>query len=154
MSCDLAALQPHTCRNTYGLGSSPFARHYLGNHCYFLFLWVLRCFSSPRSPPIIWMTGLQPAGLSHSDIHGSRVICTSPWLNAAYHVLHRLQEPRHPPHALSYLFHAPLFFNLAIECCGRCLLKVVLCRLPFDCFLICSFHYHTVQFRLESLRLI
>ena len=33
-----------------GLGSSPFARHYLGNHCYFLFLRVLRCFSSPRSP--------------------------------------------------------------------------------------------------------
>ncbi len=33
-----------------GLGSSPFARHYLGNHYYFLFLRVLRCFSSPRSP--------------------------------------------------------------------------------------------------------
>ena len=34
-----------------GLGSSPFARHYLGNHSYFLFLPVLRCFSSRRSPP-------------------------------------------------------------------------------------------------------
>ena len=33
-----------------GLGSSPFARHYWGNHCYFLFLEVLRCFSSLRSP--------------------------------------------------------------------------------------------------------
>ena len=50
VSCDLAALQPHACRNTHGLGYSPFARHYLGNHCYFLFLRVLRCFSSPRSP--------------------------------------------------------------------------------------------------------
>src|SRR6476660_5974139 len=30
------------------LGSSLFARHYWGNHCYFLFLRVLRCFSSPR----------------------------------------------------------------------------------------------------------
>ena len=29
-----------------GLGSSPVARHYWGNHCYFLFLQVLRCFSS------------------------------------------------------------------------------------------------------------
>ena len=29
-----------------GLGSSPFARRYLGNHSYFLFLQVLRCFSS------------------------------------------------------------------------------------------------------------
>ena len=33
----------------FGLGSSAFARHYLRNHCYFLFLQVLRCFSSPRS---------------------------------------------------------------------------------------------------------
>ena len=29
-----------------GLGSFPFARHYSGNHCYFLFLCLLRCFSS------------------------------------------------------------------------------------------------------------
>ena len=36
----------------------------------------------------------------HSDIHGSRVICTSPWLFAAYHVFHRLSVPRHPPCAL------------------------------------------------------
>ena len=50
-SSDVAVLQPHTCRNMGGLGSSPFARHYWGNHCYFLFLRVLRCFSSPRSPP-------------------------------------------------------------------------------------------------------
>ena len=34
------------------MGSSAFARHYLRNHCYFLFLWVLRCFSSPRSPSL------------------------------------------------------------------------------------------------------
>ena len=38
------------CISTYGLGSSYFARHYFRNHfSYFLFLWVLRCFSSPRS---------------------------------------------------------------------------------------------------------
>ena len=36
------------------------------------------------------MSGLQPDGLSHSEIRGSRVICTSPRLIAAYHVLHRL----------------------------------------------------------------
>ena len=36
--------------DTAGLGFSPFARHYWGNRCYFLFLRVLRCFSSPRSP--------------------------------------------------------------------------------------------------------
>ena len=47
-SSDVEVLQPHTCRNMGGLGSSPFARHYWGNHCYFLFLQVLRCFSSLR----------------------------------------------------------------------------------------------------------
>ena len=31
-----------------GLGSSPFARHYSGNRYFFLFLQVLRCFSSLR----------------------------------------------------------------------------------------------------------
>ena len=45
----MQVLQPRTCRNIFGLGSSAFARHYLRNHCYFLLLWVLRCFSSPRS---------------------------------------------------------------------------------------------------------
>ena len=39
-------------------------------------------------------------GFPHSDIHGSKVICTSPWLFAAYHVFHRLLVPRHPPYAL------------------------------------------------------
>ena len=42
---------PTARRHAEGLGSSPFARHYLGNHCCFLLLGVLRCFSSPRSPP-------------------------------------------------------------------------------------------------------
>ena len=47
------------------------------------------------------MTGLQPAGLPHSDICGSQLMCNSPQLFAAYHVLHRLWEPRHPPYALN-----------------------------------------------------
>ena len=34
-----------------GLGSSAFARRYLRNRCFFLFLRVLRCFSSPGSLP-------------------------------------------------------------------------------------------------------
>ena len=70
---------------------------------YFLFLQVLRCFSSLRSPPyLVRMTGLQPDGLSHSEILGSKIICIYPRLIAAYHVLHRLREPRHPPCALFY----------------------------------------------------
>jgi hypothetical protein len=46
---------------------------------------------------------MTPAGLPHSDILGSTVVCASPRLIAAYHVLHRLLAPRHPPYALSSL---------------------------------------------------
>ena len=35
------------------LGSFPFARRYSGNRCFFLFLRVLRCFSSPGSLPYV-----------------------------------------------------------------------------------------------------
>ena len=38
-------------RTRSGLGSFPFARRYSGNHFCFLFLRLLRCFSSPGSPP-------------------------------------------------------------------------------------------------------
>ena len=71
--------------------------------CYFLFLGVLRCFSSPGSPPAKGRVDmLHMSGFSHSEINGSKVICTYPSLIAAYHVLRRLNEPRHPPFALSY----------------------------------------------------
>ena len=53
------------------------------------------------SIPCVWIITLQVTGLSHSEILGSRVICTYPRLIAAYHVLHRLREPRHPPDALT-----------------------------------------------------
>ena len=39
--------QPHG--RIHGLASFPFARRYSGNRCFFLFLRVLRCFSSPGS---------------------------------------------------------------------------------------------------------
>ena len=40
-------------RTRSGLGSFPFARRYSGNRCFFLFLRVLRCFSSPGSLPYV-----------------------------------------------------------------------------------------------------
>lgn len=47
---NFAVLQPRICRNKYGLGCFPFARRYLGNRCFFLFLLLLRCFSSEGWP--------------------------------------------------------------------------------------------------------
>ena len=89
-----------------GLGSSLFARHYWGNHFYFLFLELLRCVSSLRwlFPPYIFRwkyLEINLGGLPHSETPGSKVICTYPRIIAAYHVLHRLHVPRHPPYTLS-----------------------------------------------------
>ena len=46
---------------------------------------------------------MTPAGFPHSEISGSKPVCGSPKLIAAYHVLHRLSAPRHPPYTLSSL---------------------------------------------------
>ena len=53
--------------------------------------------------------GLVPAGLPHSGIRGSKAICASPRLFAAYRALRRLRKPRYPPSAL-------LYFLLAMPC--------------------------------------
>ena len=42
-------------------------------------------------------------GFPHSEICGSTAVRASPQLIAAYHVLHRLLPPRHPPDALRSL---------------------------------------------------
>ena len=42
-------------------------------------------------------------GFPHSEILGSKLVRSSPRLIAAYHVLHRLSAPRHPPNALMTL---------------------------------------------------
>ena len=98
---------------TLGLGSSDFARHYFRNRFYFLFLRVLRCFSSPGSLPrtYVFSTGYRDITrdeFPHSDICGSLDVCSSPQLFAAYHVLLRRHMPRHPPWALRSL----IFFLL------------------------------------------
>ena len=120
-----------------GLGSSAFARRYLQNRVFFLFLLVLRCFSSPGSLPYVmdcvWMTEVCSAGFPHSEISGSKDICSSPKLIAAYHVFLRLLVPRHPPCALiawPFAHHpsvgdAVFWFSLLIFVCShrlnRCL---------------------------------
>ena len=106
-------LLPRMCRNTPGLGSVRFDRHYSGHRCFFLFLQVLRCFSSLRSPRIIAVSDLQPDGFPHSDIVGSILACRSPTLFAACHVLLRLRKPRHPPCALVAFLRSSAGLSLA-----------------------------------------
>ena len=57
----LQSMTPERTRS--GLGSFPFARRYLGNRCFFLFLRVLRCFSSPGSPPYVMYWRMDDSGL-------------------------------------------------------------------------------------------
>ena len=78
------------------------------------------------------VTGLQPDRLSHSEIPGSKIICIYPGLIAAYHVLHRLCEPRHPPCALSYfLYYDTLSFPLPRMRAPLILSAVLLCEIKF-----------------------
>ena len=67
----------------------------------FLFLWVLRCFTSPRvaSADYVFIRRWPPmkvAGLPHSEISGSKPVDGSPKLIAVFRVLHSLLMPRHP----------------------------------------------------------
>src|SRR5262249_3580161 len=81
---------------------------YSGNRVFFIFLEVLRCFSSLGSRRVTYgfsdgRLGITPAGFPHSGILGSKPACGSPRLIAASHALRRFLAPRHPPFALSSL---------------------------------------------------
>ena len=72
---------------------------------YFLFVLLLRCFSSQAFLLTIYvfncrLQSFNSVGFPHSDSHGSRLFSSSPWLFVALHVLRRLSVPRHPPLAL------------------------------------------------------
>ena len=88
-----------------GLGSFAFARRYSQNRLFSFSSSGYLDVSVHRVPSAyLWIQytvhEVCSCGFPHSDIHGSKVICTSPWLFAAYHVFHRLSVPRHPPCAL------------------------------------------------------
>ena len=84
------------------------------------------------------ITHLQCVGLPHSDIQGSMLICSYPWLFAACHVLHRLREPRHPPHALGYFTYPnditalPIARSAAHSCLLYCSREKSFIKLSFD----------------------
>ena len=76
-----------------GLGSFPFARRYSGNHGCFLFLRLLRCFSSPGSPRTTmdswygaWRSSMRVSPFRHPRIVGYLL------LPAAFRSLSRLSS--------------------------------------------------------------
>ncbi len=104
----LRTLQPPLHRNATGLGCSDFARHYFRNRDFFLFLQVLRWFTSLGSLGLTYVFsepygGFAAVGFPIRRSPDITPVCGSPELIAADHVLHRLFLPRHPPCALSSL---------------------------------------------------
>ena len=74
-------MQSATPKNkSFGLGSFPFARRYLGNRCFFLFLPLLRCFSSRRLPSVTY--GFSYGYLSFSQAGFPIRISPDRWLFA------------------------------------------------------------------------
>jgi hypothetical protein len=87
---------------------SAFARRYLRNRCLFLFLQVLRCFSSLGSLPAPMNSVQDDSDRSETRFRiqtspDQRLFASFPELIAGYHVFRRLSMPRHPPHTLSSL---------------------------------------------------
>ena len=76
----------------------------------------------------IWIHGVCPCGFPHSEIRGSRDICSSPRLFAAYHVFLRLSVPRHPPCALFSLTSRPPWYSVTISDFSHALALCFLCR--------------------------
>ncbi len=70
----------------------------------------------PFAPAIRRAPCLQHGGLPHSEIRASTAICASTRLFAAYHVLLRLPEPRHPPSALIRFFLLVTFTAYRLSC--------------------------------------
>ena len=96
-------LQPHICKQVW-FGLFPVRSPLLGE--YFLFLQVLRCFSSLGALPPTYvfsrrMLRVRRNEFPHSDIPGSKPVHGSPRLIAVSHVLRRHLAPRHSPKALS-----------------------------------------------------
>src|SRR4030095_16756742 len=81
----------------------------------FLFLPVLRCFSSRGWLPAY--AGYHAFNMIGCPIRKSAyitLVCSSPQLIAAYHVLRRLSEPRHPPYALKCFKRVINLFEFAV----------------------------------------
>src|SRR6185369_5524040 len=94
----------------------------------FLFLGVLRCFTSPRSPPAPMYSvqddsELPEPGCPIRKSPDQSLLSGSPKLIAASHALHRLLVPRHPLCALSSL---TIFANTTQQYCS--LLPVFSCQ--------------------------
>ena len=103
---------PGVARDNPGLGSCAFARHYLRNRFYFLFLRVLRCFSSPGSPrDLVAVSGSLPTGFPIRTSAGHRAFAPHRGFSQLVTSFFASESHRHPPCALVHFlcsFATPL----------------------------------------------
>ena len=101
-----------------GLASSGFARHYSRN--LFDFSSSAYLDVSVRQVPLLALCvhasipHSSHGGFPHSEIHGSKLTYSSPWLIAVNHVLLRLLMPRHSPYALVHLNYCPVLIAVSL----------------------------------------
>ena len=113
--CGLRSYYPRRAQARGGFGLFPGRSPLLGESLLFSLPAGTKMFQFPAFAPHSGVvTAIRAAGLSHSEIRGSRAICAYPRLIAAYHVLHRLREPRHPPYALRHFRLTPRISHKAI----------------------------------------
>jgi hypothetical protein len=108
-----------------GLACSAFAHRYWRNLIWFIFLALLRCFSSRRTRPNANIApygtnftrgpSAKQSGFPHSETAGSKVDGTSPTSIVAVYVLPRSKSPRHPLLALvvNLYLYTPFMYSPA-----------------------------------------
>jgi hypothetical protein len=119
-------------RRTGRFGLLPFRSPLLGKSS--LFLRVLRCFSSPGSPPDPMCSDPAAQAFPHAGFPIRTSLAQAgahplPELFAVYHVLLRQLTPRHPPYALSSLSLHVIRRNG----CSRVTFAYALVKVPGNC---------------------
>ena len=94
----------------------------------------------------VWIHEVCSCGFPHSDISGSRDICSSPKLIAAYHVFHRLPVPRHSPCALVRLTFQTFFQNIWYPLDSLLLPTKIIVTLPFEIAIFLKRTYYNLCF--------
>src|SRR5258705_13579177 len=139
-----------------GWDSPAFSRRYKRIPISSLFLQLGRWFTPLLSLLTAYVfssgsSGISQRGFPHSDIPGSKLVCSSPGLIAAYRVLHRLLAPRHSPYALSSLTTSmsnPIPDEMTFV--GNCIRSLI-----FHCVSTCvdSFVVLEKNYRLQDIQL-
>ena len=115
-----------------GLGSSHFARRYSGNRVFFLFLRLLRCFSSPGSLPYVMDWRMDTGGLLQW-VSPFR----NPWIKGylllpmAYRSLSRLSSALSAKASTLRSSSLNHHIYIALQICGRVIALFVACLYKF-----------------------